>query len=511
MKIPKLLLLPLLCCTLTTQGQDTFSIIAVDPETGQVGSAGASCIAGSIIISGMLPGRGGMHSQASVCIPNFNLEQGLDWLDQGFSPQQTLDSVTGNDACGFGDASNRQYGIVDFNPDGGTRSAGYTGSNALNWKGHLTGPNYAIQGNILIGGEILDSMEARFLNATGTFPERMMAALQGANVPGADSRCLGDSISSLSAFIRVALPTDDKLGPYCLDINVNDSPTRFEPIDSVQTLFDIWNADCGLASAAFTHAVDSVNIAIQEKVAFTNTSSANIKTWAWQFGDHNRSWQSDPVHQYDSTGTFTVTLDVTDRSCIDQATSTVVAYYDCGPVNATFTQDVDTIDLASSSGLVQFSSDSATTHATGWEWDFGDNSGSLSTLPNPIHTYTEAGVFTVTLVVRNGDCMATQTSVVVAQWPASIYEYLDVDVVNIHVLPNPFSNHTTLDLRGIKQSWGPLNMELFNVAGKKIRTADLGHNRLYSFDRQALQNGFYYFRVTDVNGLNLGKGNFVIQ
>ena len=44
--------------------QDTFSSVAVDAATGEVGSAGASCIAGSIIISDIIPGRGAIHTQA---------------------------------------------------------------------------------------------------------------------------------------------------------------------------------------------------------------------------------------------------------------------------------------------------------------------------------------------------------------------------------------------------------------------------------------------------------------
>ncbi len=58
--------------------QDTFSIIAVDPETGEVGAAGATCLFGQnegIIekISSIIPGKGGVFSQAYVCIPNVNM------------------------------------------------------------------------------------------------------------------------------------------------------------------------------------------------------------------------------------------------------------------------------------------------------------------------------------------------------------------------------------------------------------------------------------------------------
>jgi hypothetical protein len=68
-----------------------------------------------------------------------------------------------------------------------------------------------------------------------------MAALQGANVPGADTRCLDNGTSSLSAFLRVARPDDDPDSLY-LDLNVPSLPAMQEPLDSLQTLYDAWKA-----------------------------------------------------------------------------------------------------------------------------------------------------------------------------------------------------------------------------------------------------------------------------
>ena len=72
-----------------------------------------------------------------------------------------------------------------------------------------------------------------------------MAALQGANVPGADTRCLNEGVSSLSAFIRVAKPGDSD-GSYFLDLNVPSTAFGVEPIDSLLTLFDEWKATTGI-------------------------------------------------------------------------------------------------------------------------------------------------------------------------------------------------------------------------------------------------------------------------
>ena len=73
-----------------------------------------------------------------------------------------------------------------------------------------------------------------------------MAALQGANIPGADVRCLDEGISTLSSFIRVAKP-DDINENFYIDLNVdsvipyyNQTGIWLEPIDSLQTMYDNW-------------------------------------------------------------------------------------------------------------------------------------------------------------------------------------------------------------------------------------------------------------------------------
>lgn len=221
-----------------THAQDTFSICAVDTVTGEVGSAGASCIdasaiaGGVVIISDVHNGVGVIHTQSYWLSANQIYARNL--MNAGLSPQQIIDSLVANDVQN--NPGIRQYGVVDlFN--GGARSAAYTGANCLNYKNHILGPNYAIQGNILLGQGILDSMEARFLNTPGDLACKLMAALQGAKVVGADTRCSTSGNSSLSAFLRVSCPNDPP-NTYSVNIVVPQGPPGFEPIDSVQTLFN---------------------------------------------------------------------------------------------------------------------------------------------------------------------------------------------------------------------------------------------------------------------------------
>ncbi len=232
----KFLFILLLALFSTLSAQDTFSICAVDTATGEVGSAGASCIdaiqignaIGCALISDVHPGVGVIHSQAYYITPNQLYAQSL--MNLGLSPQQIIDSLQVNDAQN--NPAIRQYGVVKFNGPSSVAAA-YTGSGCSSYANHIVGPNYAIQGNILLGPQILDSMEARFLNTQGDLACKLMAAMQGANVPGADTRCISSGNSSLSSFLRVANST-----VLTIDLVVPSGPYGFEPIDSLQILFN---------------------------------------------------------------------------------------------------------------------------------------------------------------------------------------------------------------------------------------------------------------------------------
>lgn len=208
----------------------TFSICAIDTLTGEVGSAGGSCINNSIIISDVHPNVGVIHTQANYLQQNQTYARTL--MDKLLTPQEIIDSVVAHDAQR--NSGPRQYGVVVLK--GSQRSAGYTGSGCSSYANHIAGPTYAIQGNILLGRQIIDLMESRFNREKGDLACKLMAALQGAKVRGADTRCMNNTTSTLSAFIRVAKPDDGTR--YAIDINVPSTPSRIEPIDSLQKLFD---------------------------------------------------------------------------------------------------------------------------------------------------------------------------------------------------------------------------------------------------------------------------------
>jgi uncharacterized Ntn-hydrolase superfamily protein len=220
--------------------QDTFSIVAVDTLTGEVGCAGASCVDltafpgfSDDFLGELFPGIGAINSQAWY--NQANQINARNRMNAGDTPAQIIEWLIANDVANQPDL--RQYGIVAM-VDGSPQSAGHTGASTDDYKNHITGPNYSIQGNILLGEEVLNSMEDHFLNTEGDLACKLMAALQGANMIGADSRCASNGTSSLFAFLKVAEP-DDAFGAPSFVVSVRTANgDGIEPIDSLQTIFD---------------------------------------------------------------------------------------------------------------------------------------------------------------------------------------------------------------------------------------------------------------------------------
>ena len=136
---------------------------------------------------------------------------------------------------------------------------------------------------------------------------------------------------------------------------------------------------------------------------FDDRSTGTPVGWAWDFGDGTGSTEPNPAHTYARTGSYTVSLTVTNEA---GGTSTRVrtAYVDVVPVTPEFTG-------APLSGRVPLSvkfTDATTGVPVRYQWDFGDGTG--STEKSPTHLYAFAGTYTVTLTVWDGaDNASTRT------------------------------------------------------------------------------------------------------
>ena len=178
---------------------------------------------------------------------------------EGLSPQEIIDWLVANDAQG--NPTIRQYGIVDLTRNG--ESASYTGVNCDDYKNHVTGPGYAIQGNILLGQIIIDTMQYAYLNTSGPLADRLMMTLQAAKIIGADTRCAVRGTSSQSSFIKVVRIGDGDT-PY-LEEFVPDSPVNTDPIDLLQFKFDSWK------DSLFTTVDPFLSTALPNQIRFLRT------------------------------------------------------------------------------------------------------------------------------------------------------------------------------------------------------------------------------------------------
>ena len=244
----------LLLINLNAVAQHTFSIAAVDSLTNEIGSAGATCLGsedGALYVSDIVLNVGSINTQAWWTIVNQNAAG--ERIEEGLSPQEIIDWLSNNDnSAEGGNISDRQYGIVDLN-NGSPRSAAFTGVNNFDVKGQRLGANYSIQGNVLISEDVLDDMESAFLNTDGTLADKLMATLQAAKRPGADVRCLDLGLSSASAYVRVAKPTDTSsdYGNLWLDLNVWLDSGEFtgDPIDELQRKFDAFTQSVSISES----------------------------------------------------------------------------------------------------------------------------------------------------------------------------------------------------------------------------------------------------------------------
>ena len=158
----------------------TFSIVARDPLTGDLGVAVASkFLAVGALVPWVRAGVGAVATQSYVN-PTFGPE-GLARLHAGHAASEVGAQFQRED----GGIAQRQFGIVDAQG----RSVTFTGPSCHAWAGGVALPDIAIQGNILTGPEVVDAMLAAWEDAQGQpLPRRLLAALRAGDAAGGDRR-----------------------------------------------------------------------------------------------------------------------------------------------------------------------------------------------------------------------------------------------------------------------------------------------------------------------------------
>ena len=186
----------------TTQTYATWSIIAVDRKTGEIGIAGASCTFDVQGIASIVPGRGAIVVQASSSY--FARMKGVDLMENNKTITEILAAMRDQRYK----PEKQQYGVIVL--DQGTKPLVYSGSKISDWSGEMIGADIAVLGNILVGENVLkQALEAFNKNRNKTLAERLMLALRAGEQAGGDKRC--GSQYARSAFISVYRPVSGSI------------------------------------------------------------------------------------------------------------------------------------------------------------------------------------------------------------------------------------------------------------------------------------------------------------
>jgi uncharacterized Ntn-hydrolase superfamily protein len=158
----------------------TWSIIAKDNATGQIGIAVATkFFAVGSRVPHIAAGTGGIATQALIN-PYYGID-GLKLLREGRNPRDIIETLIARDA---GHAS-RQLHIMDAKG----QIAAYTGTDCVDWCGHLQGDGFSIAGNMLAGGQVLDDTAKAYVANIGMpFARRLVSAMRAGEAAGGDKR-----------------------------------------------------------------------------------------------------------------------------------------------------------------------------------------------------------------------------------------------------------------------------------------------------------------------------------
>ena len=252
----------------------TWSIVAVDQDTGRVSMATASCVDVKTdheyrdLTTVVVPGIGIAACQSGVDRTFANQKFIYEEMTKGTDPKAILEKLAHDDP----DYQSRQFAIVDLKG----RSAAHTGLNnsyvAQDFQGQVPGTHiyFSVQANIMRPGKIVPNAVQAFLHAKGALTDRVMAAMDAADGSGGDARCTcppyptDGSVPAIpcenrvadSGYIIMATPQDKNVstqndGKYYLYLTVlqpgaDRGPNQIQPgenLDPEKTLrmrYDAW-------------------------------------------------------------------------------------------------------------------------------------------------------------------------------------------------------------------------------------------------------------------------------
>ncbi|MBN2093538.1 DUF1028 domain-containing protein [candidate division KSB1 bacterium] len=205
---------------------NTYSIVARDPETGEMGVAVQShWFSVGSLVSWAEAGVGAIATQSFVNIsfgPN-----GLALLKQGKTAQEALDILLNEDEG----RDVRQLAIIDAQGN----VAAYTGKKCIPAAGHVVGDNFSVQANLMLNDKVWPAMAKAYKESKGHLAERMLTALEAAQEIGGDIRGKQSAVILVVQGKATGKIWEDRF----IDLRVDDHP---EPIKEIKRLYQLYRA-----------------------------------------------------------------------------------------------------------------------------------------------------------------------------------------------------------------------------------------------------------------------------
>ena len=254
-----------LCAETPLRPISTYSIVALDAETGQLGVAVQShWFSVGTVVPWAKAGVGAVATQ-SIAEPSYG-PKGLALMEKGTPADEALQSLLAKDIG----KNVRQVAMVDAQGNVGV----HTGSRCISHASHLTGKNYSVQANIMAKSTVPSAMVQAFESTTGDLAERMLAALDAAEAEGGDLR----GRQSAAMLVVSGEPTGDPWTDRIVDLDVADHEN---PLIELRRLYRI--------SQAYRHAQrgdeymekNEMDSALQEYSAATKLYPENPELPFW--------------------------------------------------------------------------------------------------------------------------------------------------------------------------------------------------------------------------------------
>jgi uncharacterized Ntn-hydrolase superfamily protein len=230
MRIRVVFLLLMNCMVVAAQQRPvhTFSIVARDPDTGELGVAVQShWFSVGPIVAWAEAGVGAVATQSFVD-PSYG-KNGLDMMRGGKSAPDTLKELLGKD-----DAKEvRQVAMIDAQG----RVEAWTGRNDIQAAGHILGKNFSVQANLMLNDKVWPAMARAFESTKGDLADRMLAALDAAQAAGGDIR----GRQSAALIVVTGKPTGQAWKDRTFELRVDDSPQPLQELRRLVTLQRAYN------------------------------------------------------------------------------------------------------------------------------------------------------------------------------------------------------------------------------------------------------------------------------